>query len=406
MKNTPLFVSRPLRPPDEVGGATADRIGPHKPKWGFVLLSNRHNPQPSTRIAVLHMLPFLQAAGIDAHIVHEPAHSDEQPDVDGLATRLIAQRFDVVYFQKVRGASVHASLRALADAGIRTVYGVCDHVDLQMVRLADTTIVVTEYLKSLCPVDTRHKVHVVHDGVEHPEHAKSEWSDHAGTRASPLRAVLVTSASLKQLPVLTSPPDWLHVRIIGRYSPEHALLQRLRDARWALHTMDHWRERATYLRFLADRRISTHPWGPDSVYDAMKQADIGILPIDIRTRAVGNPGPPAWQIKSENRLTLKMAVGLPVIATPIPAYEPVVDHGKNAFLARSRSDWLTSLDVLRDPAARAEIGQQARRSVLDRYSQAAQARQLIQAMATLYRVPESGTHRTEHATKTGSSDGK
>ncbi|MCZ4313829.1 glycosyltransferase [Comamonadaceae bacterium G21597-S1] len=371
-----------------------------------MLLSNRRNPQPSTRIAVLNMLPFLQAAGIDAHIVHEPADSAEQPDIDGLATRLIAQKFDAVYFQKVGGASVYACLRALADAGIRTVYGVCDHIDPHMVRLSDLTIVVTEYLKSLCPADTRHKVHVVHDGLEHPEHVKSEWGNHAGSPTSPLRAVLVTSASLRQLPVLMSPPEWLHVSIIGRYPPENAWLKRFRDSRWTMRKMGHWRDRNGFLRFLADRRISTHPWGPESVYDAMKGADIGILPIDTSAGAVGNQTVPAWQIKSENRLTLKMAVALPVIATPIPAYEPVVDHGKNAFLARSRSDWLHCLSVLRDPAARAQIGQQARRSVIDQYSQAAQARRLIQLMATVCHTAETEPHRSERAVTTGSPDGK
>jgi glycosyltransferase involved in cell wall biosynthesis len=82
---------------------------------------------------------------------------------------------------------------------------------------------------------------------------------------------------------------------------------------------------------------------------------------------------------------MKMAVGLPVIATPIPAYEPVMEHGRAGFFARSRDDWMTYLEALRDPVHRRRIGQQARESVLARYSREEQARRLIEVLHELHR---------------------
>jgi glycosyltransferase involved in cell wall biosynthesis len=109
----------------------------------------------------------------------------------------------------------------------------------------------------------------------------------------------------------------------------------------------------------------------------MRQADIGIIPIDASPAHEPGSNAPKWKVKSENRLTMKMCAGLPVVATPIPAYEPVIEQGHNGFLARSRRDWIQCLEALRDPDARREIGQRARESVLVRYSMDEQARRLI-----------------------------
>src|SRR6185295_4410506 len=77
-------------------------------KIGFVLLSSSRDPLPSTRIAVLNMIPFLRQARFEPHIVYEPETGTEQPELTGLAQRLADQGFRVVFFQKVRGPSVEA----------------------------------------------------------------------------------------------------------------------------------------------------------------------------------------------------------------------------------------------------------------------------------------------------------
>lgn len=349
-------------------------------KIGFILLSSVKNPIPSTRIAVLNMFPFLRAARFDPHIVFEPIHNSETPDLSGLSARLHAEGFQIVYFQKVHGDSAVALARELRAYGIKTVFGVCDLVDEAMATATDATITVTAHLKRLYPAPLQPKIFVVHDGIERPAQHKIDWGTHRGSRTQPLRAVLVTSVALDRLPVLVNPQSWLQVTIVGRYPAANDRQRRFREARWQFAGQPGWPARLDHLRFLANPRIKRQAWTAEYVYIAMQHADIGIIPIETSASHGAMTG---WQVKSENRLTLKMAMGLPVIATPIPAYEPVIEQGQNGFLAGSKAEWLRYLTALRDPALRQCIGQQARESALAGYSMERQAERLIAVLRRL-----------------------
>ncbi|MGE5651935.1 MAG: glycosyltransferase [Bacillota bacterium] len=348
---------------------------------GFVLLSNSRNPAPSTRIAALNMFPFLKAAGYDPEILFEPADATETPELPDLVKQAVDREIRVVLFQKAHGPAVERAARRLALAGIKTVYSVCDLVDVAMVRCTDATVVVTDYLKSLYPASLQKKIHVVHDGIEHPEQQVGPARQIYGSRRDRLRAVLVTSADLTTLPVIGTPPDWLEVIIVGRYAPGWP--QRVREARWKFTGMATTTERIDYLRFLSSRRIHCKAWDPVSVYTAMRSADFGIIPIDTRSSSCDEIIP-AWKVKSENRLTMKMCMGLPVIATPIPSYEPVLRHGENGFFARSQRKWIECLHAMRDPSVRERIGKCARESVLQRYSTEEQASRLLGVLNVLF----------------------
>ncbi|MDR3368497.1 glycosyltransferase [Rhodoferax sp.] len=302
------------------------------------------------------------------------------PDVSGLAVRLKAENFQVVFFQKVFGDSVLTLARELRKLGIKTVFSICDFINPAMCEATDMTIVVTDHLKSLYPKELQAKVTVVHDGIEKPMLHKTEWGGHAGSRQEPIKAVLVTSTELDKIPLLVSPPEWLRITIVGSYSADDNKLRRLRDHQWRLRNIGPLGQKLDYMRFLANPRIRCHAWGPESVYAEMQQADIGIIPIEPDT--VRDPTG-AWKLKSENRLTLKMAMALPVVATPIPSYEPVIDHGKNGFLARTPSEWLKYLSALRDPQLRQHVGQLARQRALAGYSMDLQAQRLITALQNL-----------------------
>jgi len=351
-------------------------------KIGFVLLSNSSFPIPSTRISVFNMLPFLRDAGFDPHIVFEPEHANETPDLDTVASRILSKGYQIVYFQKVHGDSVLRLAEKLAASGIKTVYGVCDWVDEEMTIATTATIVVTEYLKSLHPLHLQKKIHVVHDGIEHPEFFKTDFNLNRGSCSRPLNAVLVTSAQLDCLPVLVSPPDWLNVSIVGCYAKDST--KRLNESRWQFLKQKSFSRRVAYLRFLANKRIDRLTWEPQKVYEIMKQADIGIIPIEA-TCDEQSVFPPPWKVKSENRLTMKMCVGLPVIASPIPAYEPIIKQGENGFLAGTQKEWLEHLNALREPYLRHNVGQNARKSVLEKYSMVEQARCLLTVLNGLFK---------------------
>lgn len=320
------------------------------------------------------MLPFLRAAQFDPHIIFSPSQSNEVPDLTGLAANIQTDGFHIVYFQKVHGNSALSLVHELRSMGIKTVFGVCDLVDEAMANATDATVTVTNYLKSLYPTGLHHKVFVVHDGIEQPTLHKIDWGENTGSRWQPLRAVLVTSVALDRLPVLITPPSWLQVTIVGRYPASTDWQQRFRETRWLFAGQPGWPARLNHLRFLTSQRIKRQAWNAEQVYTAMEKADIGIIPIETQADTGAMKG---WQVKSENRLTLKMAMGLPVVATPIPAYEPVIVQGQNGFLANSKTEWLQALTALRDPTLRRAIGQKARQSALANYSMDVQAEKLI-----------------------------
>ena len=295
-------------------------------KLGFILVSNSIQPFSSTRISVFNILPFLRSANIDPYVVYEPEIATETPDVSGLLPQILSERFDIIYFQKVHGPSAVKLAMQLSDHGIKTVFGVCDVVVPEMARATDATIVVTDYLKSLYPDELHARFHVVHDGIEHPEVEKKEVSRRWGSRLFPLRAVLVTSSHLRALPVIGNPPPWLHVDVVGLYP--QGVFQRWREARWKLLAMQDRNEILEFKKFMLNPRIRCHAWETAGVYDKLINADIGIIPIETKPEHEPEPGkiPPSWKIKSENRLTMKMCTGLPVVTTPIPSYEPVIDQ--------------------------------------------------------------------------------
>jgi hypothetical protein len=360
-------------------------------KIGFVLLSNSRAPVASTRISALNMFPFLQRANFDPIIVFEPPEATETPNLAGLARRVLAAGCEIVVFQKVHGPNAEAVARELSLAGVTTVYSVCDLVNAGMAQATNVTIVVTDYLRSLYPPHLQSRIRVVHDGIERPEARKTEWRRDRGSRSFPLRAILVTGSDLHELPVIADPPEWLVTDIVGLYAPSARPLRRLREMRWKLKTRQTAAERLAYLRFLANRRIRRIAWNPVDVYEVMRRADIGIIPIE--TSAAPEPGEnaPRWRVKSENRLTMKMCVGLPVIATPIPAYEGVIEHGQNGFFARAREEWFQVLEQLREPRRRRDLGERAREAVVSRYSMEEQARKLIDVLLELY--PTLNCHR-------------
>jgi len=350
---------------------------------GFVLLSNPAQPVPSTRVAALNLFPFLRAAGYAPEVLFAPDTPSETPALKLSASAIAQAGHRVVVFQKTHGEPCVQLARELEAHGVRTIYLVCDLVDEAMARATHATIVVTDYLKSLYPAELRHKVHVVHDGIERPNVHKPAASEHRGSRERPLKAVLVTSSALDHVPVIGKLPSWLEVTIVGLYRDRSNRAGRWAVARWQFVEQAGWRRKAQYLRFLADPKIRREAWDADGVYRWLCEADIGIIPIEREPAPSPEMPNPAWMIKSENRLSLKMSVGLPVVATPIPAYEPVVVDGVNGYLARSPAEWIDKLEALRSPEHRALLGSAARRSVLERFSMERQAARFVAVLAVV-----------------------
>lgn len=337
----------------------------------FALLSPRNDPMPSTRIACLNLFPYLGAAGLAPEVRWEPSAPTEIPSTI-TADALIGKSMPrVVVLQKIRGPAVIEAVRALRARGIRCIWCVCDIVDNEMVAETDATIAVTRHLRSLYARELQRRIHVVHDGVED----ESLVSTSVGRTTRYPTALLVTSRAINELPVMKLPPARWRIRVVGRYAESRP--ERLREICWSLGRSGA-RRAMRALPALCDPRISRVAWSKPRLAAAVEGAQIGIIPIEGGDSDLAQgSSEPSWRVKSENRLTLLMAAGLPVIASPIPSYEEVIVDGFNGFLARSVLDWKRHFEALRDPQLRQEIGAHARAAVLPRFSKDLQAERFV-----------------------------
>jgi glycosyltransferase involved in cell wall biosynthesis len=71
---------------------------------------------------------------------------------------------------------------------------------------------------------------------------------------------------------------------------------------------------------------------------------------------------------TEWKITLGMAVGLPVVASPQQSYVEAIEAGGGGIVADSAPEWHEALERLRDPGVRCELGARARKTVEERYS--------------------------------------
>jgi glycosyltransferase involved in cell wall biosynthesis len=72
--------------------------------------------------------------------------------------------------------------------------------------------------------------------------------------------------------------------------------------------------------------------------------------------------------KSNVQITQAMALGLPVICSPLDAYKRVIQYGKNGFIAETDEEWEQCLEKLKDEKLREEIGRNGYKTVWEKYS--------------------------------------
>lgn len=113
------------------------------------------------------------------------------------------------------------------------------------------------------------------------------------------------------------------------------------------------------LRFLANRPTYLYPSTYPKAIKLIIKGDIGIAPLRL------------WDVdcfgKSANKIVSYMMLGLPTIASPIPAYEREIKNGENGFLAKTEGEWISAFEKLQDPQVRSKIGEAGFRSVSDKF---------------------------------------
>lgn len=112
--------------------------------------------------------------------------------------------------------------------------------------------------------------------------------------------------------------------------------------------------------------LKQYPWSLESEVRLINEMDIGIMPLADEPFERGKCG---------YKLIQYMALGKPVVASPVGVNTEIVSHGTNGFLANDEQNWL---DALRNLAAsrdmRIAMGAAGRTRVVEHYSVLAQAR--------------------------------
>ncbi len=110
--------------------------------------------------------------------------------------------------------------------------------------------------------------------------------------------------------------------------------------------------------------------------EALSALDIAIAPLekdDIFARA-----------KSELKFIEAGAVGVPIVATPIPAFRSAIRDGVDGLLATTAAEWESALGALvGDAALRRSLGTAARSAVLDRWVTDMRAAEIVSAIDRL-----------------------
>lgn len=118
--------------------------------------------------------------------------------------------------------------------------------------------------------------------------------------------------------------------------------------------------------------VETRPWREDDEVAELARFDVGIMPL---------PDEPWERGKCGYKLIQYMAVGRPVVASPVGVNTMLVEDGVNGFLADSEADWSRALRQLADDEGlRARMGAAGRRMVEERYSLQVVAPQLIESL--------------------------
>jgi len=118
-----------------------------------------------------------------------------------------------------------------------------------------------------------------------------------------------------------------------------------------------------------DFPVTNHSWSVETEVADLRSMDIGIMPLPDTKWAAGKSGCKMFQY---------MAVGLPVVVSPVGINGQVVENDVNGLLAQSTEDWFQQLlSLIENEALRERLGKAGRQYVEKHNSQATNAAKFI-----------------------------
>lgn len=119
-------------------------------------------------------------------------------------------------------------------------------------------------------------------------------------------------------------------------------------------------ERAPAFSHIAPHRVDFRRWTPEIEATALREMDVGIMPL---------PDTPWARGKCSFKMLQYMSTSIPVVASPVGMNADVFRRGSVGHPATSNEDWFKALMAIHsDRRLAREMGQNGRRVVLENYS--------------------------------------
>jgi glycosyltransferase involved in cell wall biosynthesis len=133
-----------------------------------------------------------------------------------------------------------------------------------------------------------------------------------------------------------------------------------------------------------DVPLERKPWVREEEIQDLHSFDIGIMPLTDDPWARGKCG---------FKLLQYMAVGSPVVCSPVGVNAELVRDGMNGLFARNPEEWARCLRLLiEDPEQGLSLGRAGRKTVIERYSLHLWAKRLVSALKELVGFQEYELH--------------
>lgn len=117
------------------------------------------------------------------------------------------------------------------------------------------------------------------------------------------------------------------------------------------------------------------PWKKDTEVEELASIDIGLMPLPDDEWASGKCGLKGLQY---------MALEIATIMSPVGVNSEIIQHGKDGFLASTEEEWVNSLSLLiEDDELRINMGKEARKTIIKRYSVEALKERYIEIFQSL-----------------------
>lgn len=283
----------------------------------------------SSRIHGINISDCLKHYGVNSSVIQKPTDYLEDLLIDECVKNILLDSgIDIVVFQRVHQEKACKFASSLKKSNTKTVFIMADIYNTEMPFACDHCIVISETLKQhlISNGVSTDCITVIPDAIETPY---SLLKDYNGNSSDEVKVVWVGAEG-----------SWESLQIIT----EALMDNRLSNYR---------------LITISNHPSATYRWDIRSVWAHILEADIAIIPVEV--------GKPETLVKSNNRLTMFKALGLPVICSHLPAYGNIIVHGQNGYFALTKEEWVNYLMILSSPEVRKTVGLMGRESIFEQY---------------------------------------